>query len=98
MLGRELGVEPGHGLRSMEAAILQQDPAIDYAPPEPETGPAARGRFPFVGRKRARQVLDAAWRRARSGERQLVVVEGESGIGKTRLATEAAGGRRGRRR
>ena len=90
VLAGELGLVPGPGLRSLEAAILQQDPAIDYAPPERETGPAARGRLPFVGRGRARQALDAAWRRARSGERQLVLVEGDSGIGKTRLATEAA--------
>ena len=90
VLAEELGVVPGPGLRSLEAAILQQDPAISYAPPEPETGPAARSRLPFVGRKRARQVLDAAWRRASSGERQLVIVQGESGIGKTRLAAEAA--------
>ncbi len=90
VLAGELGLVPGPGLRSLEAAILQQDPAIDYAPPQPETVPAARGRLPFVGRERARLVLDAAWRRARGGERQLVLVEGDSGIGKTRLATEAA--------
>ena len=90
VLAEELGLVPGPGLRSLEAAILQQDPAIDYAPPGPGTGPAAGSRLPFVGRERARQVLDTAWRRARSGERQLVVVEGDSGIGKTRLATEAA--------
>ncbi len=85
VLAGELGLVPGPGLRSLEAAILQQDPAIDYVPPEPGTG-----RVPFVGRERARLVLDTAWRRARGGERQLVVVEGDSGIGKTRLATEAA--------
>lgn len=90
VLAGELGVVPGPGLRSMEAAILHQDPAIGYVSPEPEMGPVARGRLPFVGRKRARQVLDTAWRRARNGERQLVVVEGDSGIGKTRLATEMA--------
>ena len=53
-------------------------------------GPAAGNRIPFVGREHARKVLDAAWRRARNGDRQLVVVEGSSGIGKTRLATEMA--------
>jgi DNA-binding SARP family transcriptional activator/tetratricopeptide (TPR) repeat protein len=90
ILGEELGVEPGHGLREMQRAILRQDPAIDFTPPEPEAGPAARGRLPFVGRKGARQVLEEAWHRARSGERQLVVVEGESGTGKTRLAAEVA--------
>jgi hypothetical protein len=90
VLAGELGLVPGPGLRSMEAAILHQDPAIGYVSPEPETGLIARDRLPFVGRMRARQVLDTAWRRARNGERQLVVVEGDSGIGKTRLATEMA--------
>ena len=90
VLAEELGLVPGPGLRSLEAAILHQDPAIDFTAPEPETGPAADGRVPFVGRRRARQVLDTAWRRARSGERQLLIVEGDSGIGKTRLANEVA--------
>ena len=90
VLAEELGLLPGPGLRSLEAAILQQDPAIDYALPEPATSPVARGRLPFVGRTRARQILEMAWHRARSRERQLVLVEGDSGIGKTRLATEAA--------
>ena len=90
VLAEELGLAPGPGLRSMEAAILHQDPAIEYATPEPEPRSTARSQLPLVGRKRARQALEEAWRRARSGERQLVVVEGESGIGKTRLATEAA--------
>jgi DNA-binding SARP family transcriptional activator/tetratricopeptide (TPR) repeat protein len=90
VLAGELGVLPGPGLRSMEAGILHQDPAIDYASPEPETDPVARSRLPFVGRQRARKVLDTAWRRARNGERQLVVVEGDSGIGKTRLTAETA--------
>ena len=58
VLAEELGLVPGPGLRSLEAAILQQDPAIDYAPPGPGTGPAAGSRLPFVGRERARQVLD----------------------------------------
>jgi DNA-binding SARP family transcriptional activator/tetratricopeptide (TPR) repeat protein len=88
VLAEELGLVPGPALRSMEAAILHQDPAIDYDPPEP--GQVTRGPFPFVGRKRPRQVLTTVWRRARSGERQLVIVEGELGIGKTRLATETA--------
>jgi DNA-binding SARP family transcriptional activator len=90
MLAGELGLTPGPGLRSMETAILHQDPAIDYTPPDPGTGPAAGNRIPFVGRQHARRILDAAWRRARDGDRQLVVVEGGSGIGKTRLATEMA--------
>ena len=44
----------------------------------------------FVGRDTALAVLRQALDRALAGETQLVLVEGEPGIGKTRLATEFA--------
>lgn len=48
---------------------------------------AAPGRAPvsFVGREQALARLRAAWRKAQNGERQLVWIAGEAGIGKTRL-------------
>jgi class 3 adenylate cyclase len=42
----------------------------------------------FVGRDRELTGLEAAWEAARSGRRRLVLVVGEPGIGKTRLAAE----------
>ena len=49
-------------------------------------------------RARSRRRWRAAWAKAKDGQRQLVLLAGEPGIGKTRLATEAAlrGARRGR--
>jgi predicted ATPase/class 3 adenylate cyclase len=47
-------------------------------------------RFPFVGRRDEMQRLLDGWRRADGGERGLVLVGGEPGIGKTRLAGEVA--------
>lgn len=47
-------------------------------------------RSAFVGRARELQALLATWERAADGRRQLVLVVGESGIGKTRLAAELA--------
>lgn len=44
----------------------------------------------FVGRAEERQVLAEAVKAAASGERQMVLVAGEPGIGKTRLVSEAA--------
>jgi class 3 adenylate cyclase/DNA-binding SARP family transcriptional activator/tetratricopeptide (TPR) repeat protein len=44
----------------------------------------------FVGRDRELTGLEAAWEAARSGRRRLVLVVGEPGIGKTRLAAELA--------
>lgn len=45
----------------------------------------------LVGRSEALGVLRHAWKRAQAGERQLVAVSGEPGIGKTRLVAALAG-------
>ncbi len=45
---------------------------------------------PFVGRDAELARLRTAWDRALPGERQIVFLSGEPGIGKTRLATEFA--------
>jgi tRNA A-37 threonylcarbamoyl transferase component Bud32/tetratricopeptide (TPR) repeat protein len=48
------------------------------------------GRQPFVGRTPMRRTLDERYAAAAAGERQFVLISGEPGIGKTRLASEAA--------
>ncbi len=50
--------------------------------------PAARPRPPFVGRAAELAKLVAAWDRTKAGRAQVVLVEGESGEGKTRLLEE----------
>ena len=50
----------------------------------------ARRRTQLVGRDGELDRIAAAWARARSGPRQLVIVEGEAGMRKTTLALEAA--------
>ena len=60
-----------------------------YVPPIPP--PAALPplpRPPFVGRREELAQLDAAGRRARHGRFQALIISGESGQGKTRLAEE----------
>ncbi|HXK24313.1 MAG TPA: AAA family ATPase [Myxococcota bacterium] len=47
---------------------------------------ASRRLTPLIGRERERQLLIAQWERAREGEGQLVLLTGEPGIGKSRLA------------
>ena len=47
-------------------------------------------RFAFVGRDDERERLSDVWKWADSGEHQLVLVSGEPGVGKTRLAAEMA--------
>src|SRR6185295_546916 len=62
VLGDEFGVEPGPELRSMEQAVLRQDPQLDWtASPavvasEKAAAPVARGKLPtpltaFIGRQ-----------------------------------------------
>jgi class 3 adenylate cyclase/tetratricopeptide (TPR) repeat protein len=55
---------------------------------EPEAGPAAADKLPFVDRERERAVLGAAVAPVRMGFGTMVELIGEPGIGKSRLADE----------
>jgi len=59
------------------------------APPVPARLTVERT-LAFIGRTAERDVLEGAWKRAEQGELRVVLVAGEPGIGKTRLATEVA--------
>jgi DNA-binding SARP family transcriptional activator/predicted ATPase len=96
----ELGLEPSRMLRDLERAILSQDPALDPPPlprPPRTTGDAAgrRGAGVFVGRRRELDQLDAVLADARRGRGRLVLLSGDAGIGKSRLADELATRARG---
>src|SRR4051794_24322135 len=93
-LVEELGIEPSAELRALERAILRQDPALDGPAPGgaqavevPQALRREGAQGPFVGGAEALARLRAGWA---GGERQLVLVAGEPGIGKTRLAAEFA--------
>jgi class 3 adenylate cyclase/DNA-binding CsgD family transcriptional regulator len=46
--------------------------------------------LPFVGRAAERERLTAAWKEALEGQRRVVLVGGEPGVGKSRLVSELA--------
>jgi DNA-binding SARP family transcriptional activator/tetratricopeptide (TPR) repeat protein len=85
-LTEELGIEPGRELRELQEAILRQDPALDLRPVAEPADEPSRGAF--VGRERELAQLDHTLEGALAGQGRLVLLAGEPGIGKSRLADE----------
>lgn len=84
-LQQELGVEPHADTRAAYTRLLQQEiPARLAARPAPPLVDEA----PFVGRRGEWHTLRATWQDATRGHAQFVLIMGEAGIGKTRLAEE----------
>lgn len=101
LLATELGIDPGPELRDLEAAVLAQDPALDWRIPPSMSGrhrsrPAARDMAPkgpsvLIGRADQLSRLEAAWTKFLGSDRSgFILISGEAGIGKTRLAEELA--------
>lgn len=77
-LGHELGVEPAPETQRLGREVAEDLP----------TRNRSREPWRLTGRERGLGALLEAWRRASRGRAAAVVVRGEPGIGKTRLATE----------
>jgi DNA-binding SARP family transcriptional activator len=95
----ELGIEPSAELRALELAILRQDDSLE--PDGADASPLAAATLPpalrapragpFVGRRAELTAIDACAALTRAGASHLLVITGEPGAGKTRLAAEWAG-------
>jgi predicted ATPase len=87
VLVEELGLEPSAELRTLEAAILRQDPSLALESPHVR----ARRRLPapatpLVGREREVEEVTGLF----SAGARLVTLTGAGGTGKTRLGLQAA--------
>src|SRR4051794_31288498 len=104
LLREELGTTPGPAPMAVYERLLHGDPppdrgraaAVAPAPAAPEAlswpAPlaAATGRHPLVGRQTELAFLERCWRDAVEGQRMLVLLAGDAGIGKTRTCAEVA--------
>ena len=97
----QLGLEPGAELRRLEAAVLAGDPTLDHAVARrPRRPPSSRFRSRVgSGRHRRRcscaraqelEHLNGSLTAVAAGERLVVLVSGEPGIGKTALSAAFA--------
>ena len=88
VLGEELGLEPSRGLRDLQRAILSQDSSLEHRRVELVTEGGESTAAAFVGRKAELGDLVAALDEALGGRGRLVLLAGDPGIGKSRLADE----------
>lgn len=81
-LQRELGVDPDRRTREIYRSILAEEvpeTLLEHSPGP--TGPV----IPLVGRGRAWLLLEESWQAVRDDGARLLRIEGEPGVGKTRL-------------
>ncbi|HET9740810.1 MAG TPA: AAA family ATPase [Solirubrobacteraceae bacterium] len=99
LLRDELGTTPGAAAMAVHERLLRGEPPGPARPADPREmvispwpGPlgAALDRHGLVGRSAELGVLADSWRDAVAGSRRLVLLAGDAGIGKTRLAAEMA--------
>jgi DNA-binding SARP family transcriptional activator/predicted ATPase len=84
-LQREMGVDPDPATREAYERLMQQETPtkqIFVHQPLPSASPT------LIGREREWERLHDAWQRASNGEPHFVLVTGEAGVGKSRLAEE----------
>lgn len=87
VLASELESEPGKEIQELAARVRRRTAEAKRKEKERKAG-AAFTEPPFIGRKEEYAQIVSVWERVKSGESAGVVLTGEPGIGKTRLAEE----------
>jgi DNA-binding SARP family transcriptional activator len=85
MLQRELGIEPDPATHAIYEQLLHPEVVSGSATPRQ---PALIVGPPLVGRRREWADLQSVWNRAVDGVPHFVLITGEAGLGKSRLAEE----------
>jgi DNA-binding SARP family transcriptional activator len=83
-LAEELAVEPDAATQALYARLQQQNSAKPSQQPRAVAAPE----YALVGRRTAWQTLRSAWQQVVQAGAHFVCINGEAGIGKTRLAEE----------
>ncbi|WP_192809504.1 AfsR/SARP family transcriptional regulator [Actinomadura rudentiformis] len=100
-LDDDLGLQPGPELRRLEQAVFDQSPELEVpSVPPPAAAPAERSAEPpeerragsnrLIGREGQLSRADERLGEVRRGSGGVLLVTGEAGIGKSRLAREIA--------
>lgn len=82
-LREELGVDPGPAIDELYMRLLRLEDE-----PAPQKSKTQSVVIPLIGRHDEWRLLNERWQHVQQGRPQLVLIEGEAGIGKTRLAEE----------
>jgi DNA-binding SARP family transcriptional activator len=93
-LVEELGIEPGRELRELHQQILNQASALELEAQPAEASVESRGAF--VGRVTELAELAAGLEDALAGHGRLLLLQGEPGIGKSRLTEQLISSATGR--
>jgi DNA-binding SARP family transcriptional activator/tetratricopeptide (TPR) repeat protein len=83
LLSRELGVDPDASTRELYEQLLKSDTRLFR-----EKAMVVPVSHPLVGRDGEWKTLLGGWKAAGDGGLRMILISGESGIGKTRLAEE----------